>query len=173
VTGDDCYVMTAHVRDVEHLEDITDRFAALGSTRRRSPSRLPRRAGRSTSADAIEDALGARVLHNRASDAVVIGGVDPVPRAPELEHPRREDLLHQRLPVGEREHRVGRPVDHERRRGDRRQRFAPSLSVVNEVVIAHRREVPCPLDLATDERTRARLVERPLAAASTREYPAR
>lgn len=32
VTGDDCYVMTAHVRDVEHLEDVIDRFAAYGQT---------------------------------------------------------------------------------------------------------------------------------------------
>jgi Lrp/AsnC family leucine-responsive transcriptional regulator len=32
VTGDDCYVMTAHVRDVVHLEEVIDRFAVLGST---------------------------------------------------------------------------------------------------------------------------------------------
>lgn len=32
VTGDDCYVMTAWVRDVEHLERIIDRFAAYGQT---------------------------------------------------------------------------------------------------------------------------------------------
>lgn len=32
ITGDDCYVMTAHVRSVEHLEQIIDRFAALGQT---------------------------------------------------------------------------------------------------------------------------------------------
>ena len=32
VTGDDCYVMTAHVRDVEHLEEVIDHFAALGQT---------------------------------------------------------------------------------------------------------------------------------------------
>jgi Lrp/AsnC family leucine-responsive transcriptional regulator len=32
VTGDDCYVMTAHVRDVEHLEELIDRFAAYGQT---------------------------------------------------------------------------------------------------------------------------------------------
>jgi Lrp/AsnC family transcriptional regulator, leucine-responsive regulatory protein len=32
VTGDDCYVMTAHVRDVEHLEEVIDRFVALGQT---------------------------------------------------------------------------------------------------------------------------------------------
>ncbi len=32
VTGDDCYVMTAHVRDVEHLEEVIDRFAAHGQT---------------------------------------------------------------------------------------------------------------------------------------------
>jgi Lrp/AsnC family leucine-responsive transcriptional regulator len=32
VTGDDCYVMTAHVRDVEHLEEVIDHFAILGQT---------------------------------------------------------------------------------------------------------------------------------------------
>jgi Lrp/AsnC family leucine-responsive transcriptional regulator len=32
VTGDDCYVMTAHVRSVEHLEEVIDRFAAYGQT---------------------------------------------------------------------------------------------------------------------------------------------
>ena len=32
VTGDDCYVMRAHVRDVLHLEELIDRFAVLGQT---------------------------------------------------------------------------------------------------------------------------------------------
>ena len=32
VTGDDCYVMTAYVRDVEHLELVIDQFAAYGQT---------------------------------------------------------------------------------------------------------------------------------------------
>jgi Lrp/AsnC family leucine-responsive transcriptional regulator len=32
ITGEDCYVMTAHVRDVEHLEEVIDRFAAFGQT---------------------------------------------------------------------------------------------------------------------------------------------
>ena len=32
VTGDDCYFMTAHVRDVEHLEELIDHFVALGQT---------------------------------------------------------------------------------------------------------------------------------------------
>jgi Lrp/AsnC family leucine-responsive transcriptional regulator len=32
VTGDDCFVMTAYVRDVTHLEEIIDRFAACGQT---------------------------------------------------------------------------------------------------------------------------------------------
>ncbi len=32
ITGEDCYVMTAHVRSVEHLEDVIDRFAAHGQT---------------------------------------------------------------------------------------------------------------------------------------------
>jgi Lrp/AsnC family leucine-responsive transcriptional regulator len=32
VTGDDCYVMTAHVRSVEHLEEVIDGFAVYGQT---------------------------------------------------------------------------------------------------------------------------------------------
>src|SRR5947209_16700993 len=32
VTGEDCYVMTAHVRDVEHLEEVIDGFALYGQT---------------------------------------------------------------------------------------------------------------------------------------------
>ncbi len=32
MTGDDCYVMTAHLRDVEHLEEVIDQFVALGQT---------------------------------------------------------------------------------------------------------------------------------------------
>jgi Lrp/AsnC family transcriptional regulator, leucine-responsive regulatory protein len=32
ITGEDCYFMTAHVRDVEHLEEVIDHFVALGQT---------------------------------------------------------------------------------------------------------------------------------------------
>jgi Lrp/AsnC family leucine-responsive transcriptional regulator len=32
VTGDDCYVMLAHVRSVEHLEEVIDAFAVYGQT---------------------------------------------------------------------------------------------------------------------------------------------
>ncbi|HEX5192436.1 MAG TPA: Lrp/AsnC family transcriptional regulator [Solirubrobacteraceae bacterium] len=32
VTGDDCYLLTAWVRDVEHLERVIDAFAAYGQT---------------------------------------------------------------------------------------------------------------------------------------------
>src|SRR5262249_23366026 len=32
VTGDDCYLMKAHVRDVEHLEEVIDRFVVLWQT---------------------------------------------------------------------------------------------------------------------------------------------
>jgi Lrp/AsnC family leucine-responsive transcriptional regulator len=32
ITGEDCYVMTAHVRSVEHLEEVIDAFAAYGQT---------------------------------------------------------------------------------------------------------------------------------------------
>jgi Lrp/AsnC family leucine-responsive transcriptional regulator len=32
ITGDDCYIMTAHVRSVEHLEEVIDQFAAYGQT---------------------------------------------------------------------------------------------------------------------------------------------
>jgi Lrp/AsnC family leucine-responsive transcriptional regulator len=32
ITGEDCYIMRAHVRDVEHLEEVIDRFVAYGQT---------------------------------------------------------------------------------------------------------------------------------------------
>lgn len=32
ITGDDCYIMTAHVRSVQHLEEVIDQFAAYGQT---------------------------------------------------------------------------------------------------------------------------------------------
>ncbi len=32
ITGEDCYVLRAHVRDVEHLEEVIDRFALYGQT---------------------------------------------------------------------------------------------------------------------------------------------
>jgi Lrp/AsnC family leucine-responsive transcriptional regulator len=46
VTGDDCYVMIAYVRDVEHLEQLIDGFAAYGQTTSSimQSSPVPRRA---------------------------------------------------------------------------------------------------------------------------------
>jgi Lrp/AsnC family leucine-responsive transcriptional regulator len=46
VTGDDCYVMTAYVRDVEHLEQVIDQLAAYGQTTSSimQSSPVPRRA---------------------------------------------------------------------------------------------------------------------------------
>ena len=32
ITGDDCFVMRAHVRDVDPLEEVIDRFTAFGQT---------------------------------------------------------------------------------------------------------------------------------------------
>jgi Lrp/AsnC family leucine-responsive transcriptional regulator len=32
ITGDDCFVMTMHLRDVVHLEEVIDRFIVLGQT---------------------------------------------------------------------------------------------------------------------------------------------
>jgi Lrp/AsnC family leucine-responsive transcriptional regulator len=32
ITGEDCFFMKAHVRDVEHLEEIIDRFVLFGQT---------------------------------------------------------------------------------------------------------------------------------------------
>jgi Lrp/AsnC family leucine-responsive transcriptional regulator len=32
ITGEDCYVMTAHLRSVEHLEEVIDRFTVYGQT---------------------------------------------------------------------------------------------------------------------------------------------
>jgi Lrp/AsnC family transcriptional regulator, leucine-responsive regulatory protein len=46
VTGDDCYVMTAWVRDVTHLEEVIDQFASYGQTTTSimQSSPVPRRA---------------------------------------------------------------------------------------------------------------------------------
>jgi Lrp/AsnC family leucine-responsive transcriptional regulator len=46
ITGEDCYFMKAHIRDVEHLEELIDRFAALGQTTTSivQSSPVPRRA---------------------------------------------------------------------------------------------------------------------------------
>jgi Lrp/AsnC family transcriptional regulator, leucine-responsive regulatory protein len=46
ITGEDCYFMRAHVRDVEHLEEVIDRFAAYGQTTSSvmQTSPVPRRA---------------------------------------------------------------------------------------------------------------------------------
>ena len=51
VTGDDCYVMFAHVRDVTHLEEVIDRFAVYGQTTTSimQSSPVPRRALRAAS----------------------------------------------------------------------------------------------------------------------------
>jgi Lrp/AsnC family leucine-responsive transcriptional regulator len=32
ITGEDCFFLKAHVRDVEHLEEVIDRFTAFGQT---------------------------------------------------------------------------------------------------------------------------------------------
>jgi Lrp/AsnC family leucine-responsive transcriptional regulator len=32
ITGDDCFIMRAHVRDVDHLEEVIDRFTLFGQT---------------------------------------------------------------------------------------------------------------------------------------------
>jgi Lrp/AsnC family leucine-responsive transcriptional regulator len=32
ITGEDCFFVKAHVRDVEHLEEVIDHFVALGQT---------------------------------------------------------------------------------------------------------------------------------------------
>jgi Lrp/AsnC family leucine-responsive transcriptional regulator len=32
ITGEDCFFMKAHVRDVEHLEEVIDRFVVFGQT---------------------------------------------------------------------------------------------------------------------------------------------
>ena len=32
ITGEDCFIMRGHLRDVEHLEEVIDHFVALGQT---------------------------------------------------------------------------------------------------------------------------------------------
>lgn len=65
VTGDDCYLITAHVRDVDHLEAVIDQFAAYGQTTSSvmQSSPVPRRA---ISTGAARPAVS-RPLRRRAS----------------------------------------------------------------------------------------------------------
>jgi len=46
ITGEDCFFMKLHVRDVEHLEEVIDRFAFFGQTTTSilQSSPVPRRA---------------------------------------------------------------------------------------------------------------------------------
>jgi Lrp/AsnC family leucine-responsive transcriptional regulator len=46
ITGEDCFFMKLHVRDVEHLEDVIDQFAFFGQTTTSilQSSPVPRRA---------------------------------------------------------------------------------------------------------------------------------
>jgi Lrp/AsnC family transcriptional regulator, leucine-responsive regulatory protein len=32
ITGEDCFILTVHVRDVDHLEEVIDRFTLYGQT---------------------------------------------------------------------------------------------------------------------------------------------
>jgi len=32
ITGEDCFFVKAHLRDVRHLEEVVDRFVAFGQT---------------------------------------------------------------------------------------------------------------------------------------------
>jgi DNA-binding Lrp family transcriptional regulator len=34
ITGEDCFFMKAHVRSIEHLEELIDRFSPMGRRRR-------------------------------------------------------------------------------------------------------------------------------------------
>ena len=46
ITGDDCFFLKLHVRDVEHLEEVIDAFAFYGQTTTSimQTSPVPRRA---------------------------------------------------------------------------------------------------------------------------------
>ena len=59
---------------------------------------------------------------NRAGDCLPFGSLDAVTGAIQGQEPRSGDLVGERLPVLEREHRIGRAVDDEDRHADRRER---------------------------------------------------
>ena len=66
ITGEDCFFMKAHVRDVEHLEEVIDRFAPYGQTTTSivQSSPVPGRAGAGSAARRLvveHRALGRRV----------------------------------------------------------------------------------------------------------------
>ena len=95
ITGDDCYVMKAHVRDVEHLEEVIDRFVALrpdddldravlaGAGPRARPSPRPR-GGRAPPARASPVARRRRraAPRGRAARPAPSSRTRPAPRSP-------------------------------------------------------------------------------------------
>ena len=62
ITGDDCYFMKPHVRDVEHLEEVIDRFALYGQTTTSIMQSSPVPAARRGARDVIAATLAVAAL---------------------------------------------------------------------------------------------------------------
>ena len=99
------------------------------------------------------------MLGDRRDDGLPVRSFDAVAGSLEHQQPRTRDLLGQGLAMLEREHRVGRAVDHQRGRADRGQRLPERGIVPDSVVVLQRREVACALDVAADQLAGGRLVE--------------
>src|SRR3954447_6454836 len=116
-----------------------------------SPNTSTARAYRARSARRWRRFTSSRVREDRLDDVFPVGPIETVSGVVETQEPGVRDLVRERFPVADREHRIGRPVDHECGRGDRGERLVRSLLLVHELVIAGGREVTRALDLPAGE----------------------
>ena len=79
VTGEDCFYMKLHVRSVEHLEEVIDRFTPYGQTTTSiiQSSPVPRRAGARARGDLVDSGA-------RAAPSASVRSAPPCPVAPEV-----------------------------------------------------------------------------------------
>ena len=83
----------------------------------------------------LELALDSSVPENRAGDCLPVGSLDGVTGAIQGQEPRSADFVGERLPVLEREHRIGRALDDEGRHADRRERCGGQRALRGQAVV--------------------------------------
>jgi hypothetical protein len=88
------------------------------------------------------------VPEDRADDGLPVASIDPVTGPLERHQARIRNRLGQRLAVLKRDHRIGGPVDHQGRRGDRGQGLVGAPVVREGIVVLSGGEVVCPRDVA-------------------------
>ena len=123
----------------------------LRGSRRRVAS--PRRPHFPCCGRPISSPARGRVVEDGADDGVPVGSIDAVTGSLQRQQGRPGYLLRQGLAVLEWEHRVRGAVNHERGRGDRRQRLARRLVARDGVVVLRRGEVARALSRRAISRT--------------------